>query len=64
MITLFGKLKEHEHEITRFKSSEEECWNKMCLTLPPLSFDDNKVLKFQLDMLIFVQVCRTIVKKL
>ena len=23
MITLFGKLKEHEHEITRFKSSEE-----------------------------------------
>jgi len=25
-----------------------------------LSFDDNKVLKFQLDMLIFVQVCRTI----
>ena len=27
-----------------------------------LSFDDNKVLKCQLDMLIFVQVCRTIVK--
>jgi len=24
MITLFGKLKEHEHEIIRFKSSEEE----------------------------------------
>ena len=24
MITLFGKLKEHEHEITRFKSSEDE----------------------------------------
>jgi len=24
MITLFGKLKEHEHEITRFKSSEKE----------------------------------------
>jgi len=24
MITLFGKLKEHEHEITRFKSSEAE----------------------------------------
>jgi len=21
------------------------CWNKMCLTLPLLSFDDNKVLK-------------------
>jgi len=21
------------------------CWNKMCLTLSPLSFDDNKVLK-------------------
>ena len=37
------------------------CWNKMCLTLPPLSFDDNKVLKCQLDMLTFVQVCRTIV---
>ena len=34
----------------------------MCLILPPLSFDDNKVLKYQLDMLIFVQVCRTIVK--
>jgi hypothetical protein len=34
----------------------------MCLTLPPLSFDDNKVLKCQLDMLIFVQLCRTIVK--
>jgi len=24
MITLFGKLKEHEHEIIRFKSSAEE----------------------------------------
>jgi hypothetical protein len=24
MITLFGKLKEHEHEINRFKSSEED----------------------------------------
>jgi len=21
------------------------CWNKMCLTIPLLSFDDNKVLK-------------------
>ena len=27
-----------------------------------LGFDDNKILKCQLDMLIFVQVCRTIVK--
>jgi len=36
----------------------------MCLTLPPLCFDDNKVLKSQLDMLIFVQVCRTIDKNL
>jgi len=37
----------------------------MCLTLPPLSFDDNKGIKIsQLDMLIFVQVCRTIVKNL
>jgi len=25
-----------------------------------LSFDDNKVLKVQLDMLIFIQVCKTI----
>jgi hypothetical protein len=24
MITIFGNLKEHEHEITRFKYSEEE----------------------------------------
>jgi len=39
------------------------CSNKMCLTLSPLSFDDNKVLKSQLDMLIFVQVCMTINKK-
>jgi len=30
------------------------CWNKMCLTLPPLCFDDNKVLTCQLDILIFV----------
>jgi len=29
-----------------------------------LSFDDNKVLKIQLNMLIFVQVCRTIDKNL
>jgi len=36
----------------------------MCLTLPPLSFDDNKVLKSQLDMLIHVQVCSTIDKNL
>jgi len=26
-----------------------------------LCFDDNNVLKVQLDMLIFVQVCRTII---
>jgi len=36
----------------------------MCLTLAPISFDDNKVLKSQLDMLIFVQVWRTIDKNL
>jgi len=37
----------------------------MCLTLPLESFDDNKVLKnCQLDMLIIVQVCRTIYKNL
>jgi len=36
----------------------------MYLTLPPLSFDDNKVLKRQLDVLIFVQVCMTINKNL
>jgi len=36
----------------------------MCLILPPWSFEDNKVLKSQLDMLIFVQVCRTIDKNL
>jgi len=29
-----------------------------------LSFDDNKILKCQLDMLIFVQVSRTIDKNL
>jgi len=35
----------------------------MCLTLPLESFDDNKVLKnCQLDMLIFVQVYKTIDK--
>jgi antirestriction protein len=28
MITLFGKLKEHEHEINRFKSSEDESKKK------------------------------------
>ena len=28
MITLFGKLKEHGHEITRLKSSEEDSKNK------------------------------------
>jgi len=28
MITLFGKLKEHEHEINRFKSSEEDSKKK------------------------------------
>jgi len=39
------------------------CCNKMCLTLSPLSFDDKKVLKSQLDMLIFVQVCKTTYKK-
>ena len=25
--------------------ASELCWNKMCLTLPLESFDDNKVLK-------------------
>jgi len=35
----------------------------MCLTLSSLSFDDNKGIKIsQLDMFIFLQVCRTIVK--
>jgi len=39
----------------------EVCWNKMCLTLvTTLSFDDNKILKSQLDMLIFVLVYKTI----
>jgi len=33
---------------------------KQCL----LSFDDNKILKDQLDMLIFIQVCMTIDKNL
>ena len=28
MITLFGKLKEHEHEINRFKSSEDDSKKK------------------------------------
>ena len=28
MITLFGKLKEHEHEINHFKSSEEDSKKK------------------------------------
>jgi len=28
MITLFGKLKEDEHEINRFKSSEEDSKKK------------------------------------
>jgi len=37
-----------------------DCWNKMCFNISTFSFDDNKVLKFQLGMLIFVQVCRTI----
>jgi len=36
----------------------------MCLTLPPLDFDDINVLKNQLDMIIFVHVCRTIDKNL
>jgi len=37
----------------------------MCLTLPFESFDDNKVLKnCQLDMLIFVQVYKTVDKNL
>jgi len=37
----------------------------MCLTLSLESFDDNKVLKnCQLDMLIFVQVYKTIDKNL
>jgi len=36
----------------------------MCLTLPLLSFDDNELLKCQLDMPIFVQVWRTINKNL
>jgi len=32
---------------------EKMCWNKM-FNIATLSFDDNKVLKVQLDMLIFV----------
>jgi len=39
-----------------------DCWNKISLNNASLSFDDNKVLKDQLDMLIFVQVCKTIYK--
>jgi len=47
------------------QTSTEICWNKMCLTLLLESFDDNKVLKnCQLDMLIFVQVYKTIDKNL
>jgi len=36
MITVFGKLKEHEHEINRFKSSEDDSkkkeWNSIALS--------------------------------
>jgi len=39
--------------------SEQNVFN-----ITTLSFDDNKVLKSQLDILIFVQVCRTIYKNL
>jgi len=43
-----------------FKRMLEQNEFKQCL----LRFDDNKVLKVQLDMLISVQVCRTIDKNL
>jgi len=33
---------------------------KNVFNIATLSFDDNKVIKLILDMLIFVQVCRTI----
>jgi len=47
------------------ENSNNFCWNKMCLILSLESFDDNKALKnCQLDMLIFVQVCRIIDKNL
>jgi len=37
---------------------------KLLESIVLLSFYDNKILKYQLDMLIFVQVCGTIDKNL
>jgi len=42
------------------KSIGWTCWNKMSFKQCLLSFDDNNVLKVQLNMLIFVQVYRII----
>ena len=46
------------------KISCEFCWNKMCLTLPFKFWWWQGIKNCQLDMLIFVQVCRTIDKNL
>jgi len=49
----------HIHKTSTLKLSV----GTKCVYHYPLSFDDNKVLKkCQLDMLIFVQMCRTIDK--
>ena len=48
-------LKKHLNNKIELDVLEQNVFNNAFL-----SFDDNKVLKVQLDMLIFFQVCRTI----
>jgi len=67
VINLVNKMRVYGEEIPNSKVVEKlqrTMVEQNLFNISTLSFDDNKVLKCQLDMLIFVQVCRTIDKNL
>ena len=67
VINLVNKMRVYGEEIPNSKVVEKlqrTMVEQNLFNISTLSLDDNKVLKCQLDMLIFVQVCRTIDKNL
>jgi hypothetical protein len=65
-LTSFSKRKKNWNKIIKLKCGhliiQTIYWNKISFVNLSKSFDDNKVLNVQLDLLIYVQVCSVILE--